>query len=139
MAEPYTYHDDGGDDLEPEHMEEVCRYYLDLGPKQVEHVTQLLGPSACGNFDVLWEKSDVTEEIPIAVAWLPRGELEGFELWQALALAYWNIRKEGELWDNCDCVEVIENADGLVDSDAFRAVLAAVWAPEEGEDASGPV
>ena len=132
MTEPFTYHDDGGDELEPERMEEVCRYYLDLGPKQVEHVTQLLGPSSCGGYDVLWEKSDVTEEIPIAVAWLPRGELEGFELWQALALAYWSIRKEGELWDGYDCVEVIDAPDGLVDAEAFKAVLAAVW-PDEGD------
>jgi hypothetical protein len=127
MAEPFTYHDDGGDDLEPAEREVVCRYYLDAGPQHTEFVTQFLGPSECGKFDVLWEESDLTEEIPIAVAWLPRGQLTGFELWQALALAFWNMKKEGEYWENADCIEVIDRQDTLVETDAFRAVLAAVW------------
>jgi hypothetical protein len=132
MAEPFTYHDDGGDDLEPAEREVVCRYYLDAGPGHTEFVTQFLGPSECGRFDVLWEESDLTEEVPVAVAWLPRGQLEGFALWQSLALAFWNIRKEGECWESAECVEVIDRPDTLVDTADFRAVLAAVW-PAAGE------
>lgn len=131
MAEPFTYHDDGGDELEPAGREVVCRYYLDAGPRNTEFVTQFLGPSECGNFDVLWEESDLTEEVTVAVAWLPRGQLEGFELWQALALAFWNVKKEGEYWENADCVEVIDRPDTLVESAAFRAVLAAVWPAQD--------
>ena len=56
MAEPFTYHDDGGDDIEPAEREVVCRYYLEAGPQNTEFVTQLLGPSECGKFDVLWEE-----------------------------------------------------------------------------------
>ena len=67
----------------------------------------------------------------MAVAWLPRGQLEGFELWQTLALAFWNIKKEGEYWDNCACVEIIDREDTLIPGDAFRAVLEAVW-PKDG-------
>jgi hypothetical protein len=131
MAEPFTYHDDGGDDLEPAEREVVCRYYLDAGPGHTEFVTQFLGPSECGKFDVLWEESDITEEVPVAVAWLPRGQLEGFELWQSLALAFWNIKKDGEYWENADCVEVIDRPDTLVETAAFRAVLAVVWPAAE--------
>ena len=43
MAEPFTYHDDGGDDLEPAEREVACRYYLDAGPQHTEFVTQFLG------------------------------------------------------------------------------------------------
>jgi hypothetical protein len=75
----------------------------------------------------------MTEEIPVAVAWLPRGQLTGFELWQTLALAFWNMKKEGEYWDNADCVEVIDRPDTLVETDAFRAVLAAVWPAQDPE------
>ncbi len=134
MADPFTYHDDGGEELEPAEREVVCRYYLEAGPKHTEFVTQFLGPSECRKFDVLWEESDMTEEVAVAVAWLPRGQLEGFELWQALALAFWNIKKEGEYWDNHDCVEVIDREDTLIPTEAFRAVLTAVWAPESQED-----
>ena len=91
MAEPFTYHDDGGEDLEPAAREVACRYFLDAGPQHTEFVTQFLGPSECGKFDVLWEESDWTEDVTVAVAWMPRGKLHGFELWQALALAFWNI------------------------------------------------
>ena len=131
MAEPFTYHDAGGDDLEPAAREVACRYFLDAGPQHTEFVTQFLGPSECGMFDVLWEESDMTEEVAVAVAWLPRGQLEGFELWQTLALAFWNIKKEGEYWDNCACVEIIDREDTLIPGDAFRAVLEAVW-PKDG-------
>ncbi len=55
MAEPFTYHDDGGEDLEPAVREVACRYFLDAGPQHTEFVTQFLGPSECGKFDVLWE------------------------------------------------------------------------------------
>ena len=127
MAEPFTYHDDGGDDLEPAEREVVCRYYLDAGPQHTEFVTQFLGPSECGKFDVVWEGPDLTEEVTVAVAWLPRGQLTGFELWQALALAFWYVKKEGEYWDNADCIEVIDRPDTLIETDAFRAVLKAVW------------
>lgn len=96
MAEPFTYHDDGGEDLEPAVREVACRYFLDAGPQHTEFVTQFLGPSECGKFDVLWEESDWTEDVTVAVAWMPRGKLQGFELWQALALAFWNVKKEGE-------------------------------------------
>jgi len=133
MAEPFTYHDDGGDDLEPAEREVVCRYYLDAGPGHTEFVTQFLGPSECGKFDVLWEESDITEEVPVAVAWLPRGKLDGFELWQALALAFWNIKKDGEYWESADCIEVIDRPDTLVETAAFRAVLAAVWPAQDSE------
>ncbi len=133
MAEPFTYHDDGGDDLEPAEREVVCRYYLEAGPQSTEFVTQFLGPSECGKFDVLWEESDLTEEVTVAVAWLPRGQLAGFALWQALALAFWNMKKEGEYWENADCVEVIDRPDTLVETDAFRAVLAVVWPPADPE------
>ena len=44
MAEPFTYHDDGGDDLEPAAREVVCRYYLEAGTQHTEFVTQFLGP-----------------------------------------------------------------------------------------------
>ena len=127
MAEPFTYHDEGGDDLEPAEREVACRYYLDAGPRHTEFVTQFLGPSECGRFDVLWEESDMTEEVPVAVAWLPRGQLAGFELWQALALAFWNMKKEGECWEDAGCVEVIDRSDTAVEAEAFRAVLKAVW------------
>ena len=73
----------------------ACRYYLDAGPQHTEFVTQFLGPSECGKFDVLWEESDMTEEVTVAVAWLPRGQLQGFELWQALALAWGVALPEG--------------------------------------------
>jgi hypothetical protein len=132
MAEPLTYHDDGGDDLEPAAREVVCRYYLDAGPGHTEFVTQFLGPSECGEFDVLWEESDLTEDVAVAVAWLPRGQLEGFELWQALALAYWNIKKEGEYWADAQCVEIIDRPDTMVEAVAFRAVLKAVWPSASG-------
>ena len=131
MAEPLTYHDDGGDDLEPAEREVVCRYYLEAGPQHTEFVTQFLGPSECGKFDVLWEEYDLTEEVTVAVAWLPRGQLTGFELWQTLALAFWNMKKEGEYWENADCIEVIDRPDTLVETTAFRAVLAAVWPPSD--------
>ena len=111
----------------------ACRYYLDAGPQHTEFVTQFLGPSECGKFDVLWEESDMTEEVTVAVAWLPRGQLEGFELWQALALAFWNVKKEGEYWESADCVEVIDRPDTLVETAAFRAVLAAVWPADEAK------
>ena len=61
------------------------------------------------------------------MAWLPRGQLTGFALWQALALAFWNVKKEGEYWADAGCVEVIDRPDTLVEAAAFRAVLAAVW------------
>ena len=70
MAEPFTYHDDGGDDLEPAEREVACRYFLDAGPQHTEFVTQFLGPSECGKFDVLWEESDWTEDVTVAVAWM---------------------------------------------------------------------
>ena len=133
MAEPFTYHDEGGDDLEPAEREVACRYYLDAGPRHTEFVTQFLGPSEGGRLDVLWEESDMTEEVPVAVAWLPRGQLEGFALWQALALAFWNVKKEGECWESAGCVEVIDRPDTLVDAAAFRAVLAAVWPAADSE------
>jgi len=72
MAEPFTYHDDGGDDLEPAEREVVCRYYLEAGPQHTEFVT-----------------------------------------------------------DNADCVEVIDRPDTLVETAAFRAVLAAVWPAQD--------
>lgn len=134
MAEPFTYHDEGGDDLEPAEREVACRYYLDAGPHHTEFVTQFLGPSGCGKFDVLWEESDWTEEVTVAVAWLPRGQLQGFGLWQALALAFWNMKKEGEHWESADCIEVIDRPDTLVDAEAFRAVLAAVWPEDAGDE-----
>ena len=56
--------------------------FLDAGPQHTEFVTQFLGPSECGKFDVLWEESDWTEDVTVAVAWIPRGKLQGFELWQ---------------------------------------------------------
>ena len=133
MAEPFTYHDDGGDDLEPAEREVACRYFLDAGPQHTEFVTQFLGPSECGKVDVLGEESDWTEDVTVAVAWMPRGKLHGFELWQALALAFWNVKKEGEYWENAGCIEIIDRPDTLVDADAFRAVLAAVWA-KDAED-----
>jgi hypothetical protein len=97
MAEPFTYHDDGGEDLEPAAREVACRYFLDAGPQHTEFVTQFLGPSECGKFDVLWEESDWTEDVTVAVAWMPRGKLHGFELWQALALAFWNVRRKASI------------------------------------------
>ncbi len=133
MAEPFTYHDDGGEDLEPSAREVACRYFLDAGPQHTEFVTQFLGPSECGKFDVLWEESDWTEDVTVAVAWLPRGQLAGFALWQALALAFWNVKKEGEHWESAGCIEIIERPDTLVEADAFRAVLATVW-PEDLTD-----
>ena len=68
MTEPFTYHDDGGDDLEPAEREVVCRYYLETGPRHTEFVTQFLGPSECGKFDVLWEESD------LAHFWRPQAD-----------------------------------------------------------------
>ena len=133
MAETFTYHDDGGEDLEPAVREVACRYFLDAGPQHTEFVTQFLGPSECGKFDVLWEESDWTEDVTVAVAWLPRGQLAGFALWQALALAFWNVKKEGEHWESAGCIEIIERPDTLVEADAFRAVLATVW-PEDLTD-----
>jgi hypothetical protein len=50
-----------------------------------------------------------------------------------LALAFWNMKKEGEYWENADCVEVIDRPDTLVETDAFRAVLAAVWPAQDSE------
>ncbi len=134
MAEPFTYHDDGGEDLEPAVREVACRYVLDAGPQHTEFVTHFLGPSECGKFDGLWEESDWTEDVTVAVAWMPRGKLQGFELWQALSLAFWNVKKEGEYWENADCIEIIDRPDTLVDADAFRAVLAAVWANDSADE-----
>lgn len=131
MVEPCTYHDDGGEELEPAEREVVGRYYLDAGPQHTEFVTQFLGPSDCGKFDVLWEESDWTEDVTVAVAWLPRGHLKGFELWQALSLAFWSAKKEGEFWESADCIEIIERTDTLVDVAAFQAILAVVWPPAE--------
>jgi hypothetical protein len=37
------------------------------------------------------------------------------------------MKKEGEYWENADCIEVIDRQDTLVETAAFRAVLAAVW------------
>jgi hypothetical protein len=65
---------------------------------------------------------------------MPRGKLQGFELWQALSLAFWNVKKEGEYWENADCIEIIDRPDTLVDADAFRAVLAAVWAKDSDDE-----
>lgn len=129
MAAPFTYHDDGGEELEPAAREVVCRYALTAGSQATEFVTQFLGPSECGKFDVLWEESEGTEDVAVAVAWLPRGQLTGFALWQALALAFWGARKEGEFWDNADCIEIIERADTAIEAEAFQAILAAVWPP----------
>ena len=134
MADPFTYHDDGGEDLEPAAREVACRYFLDAGPQHTEFVTQFLGPSECGKVDVLWEESDWTDDVTVAVAWMPRGKLHGFELWQALALAFWNIKKEGEYWEDAGCIEIIDRPDTLVDADAFRAVLTAVWAKEADDE-----
>ena len=133
MVDPFTYLD-GGEDLEPAAREVACRYFLDAGPQHTEFVTQFLGPCECGKFDVLWEESDWTEDVTVAVAWMPRGKLQGFELWQALALAFWNVKKEGEYWESADCIEIIDRPDTLVDADAFRAVLAAVWAKDSEDE-----
>ncbi len=133
MVEPCTYHDDGGDELEPESKQLVCQYYLEAGIENTEFTSQYIGPSVCGGFDVLWEESDLTEEIPVAVAWLPRAQMDGFELWQALALAYWNVKKVGEMWDNYECIEIVDNPAAVIEVEAFRAVLAAVWPADESD------
>jgi hypothetical protein len=49
-------------------------------------------------------------------------------------LAFWNVKKEGEYWENADCIEIIDRPDALVDADAFRAVLAAVWANDSADE-----
>ncbi len=119
-----TYIDsDAGVDLLPMRTRLVFTAHLGHSPGLSEIVEYRLGPSDCGQYDVLWCSSDWCDEVQTtAVAWLPRHQIKGKALPSALLRALF----KAEMAQNKSAVpqfdEVLESRRGLLSSREVREI-----------------
>jgi hypothetical protein len=74
-----------GADIAPSRTKLLFSAWIDHGPGSSEKAEYRIGPSQCGQFDVLWISSDFDDgESRNAAAWVPRHSMKGKALQMAL-------------------------------------------------------
>ena len=133
MRKPTTYVDANASDLAPVRTRLVFGAGLSHGPGFNEYVEYRIGRSACGQFDVLWQKTDWVDEEPRleAVAWLQRGTLKGKKLSLALLEAVLEAEKRDYNPDGPNFSEVHENQKGILKGNEVWALVDEVFKDSE--------
>lgn len=111
MKEPKisTYLDSqDGVDLAPTRTRLLFAAWIHHGPGFPEKVEYRVGPSKCGQFDVLWLKSDWDDANPVtAAAWTPCYQMKGKPLYLAHLAALFAADKRQTSADGPNFNEVI--------------------------------
>jgi hypothetical protein len=125
----YTYADSqDGVDLSPARTRLLFAAWIHHGPGFPEKVEYRVGPSKCGQFDVLWIKSDWDDENPVsAAAWMPRCQMKGKPLHLALLAALFAVEKNHESADGPNFNEVISSGSSLLSANDVRMVASNVF------------
>ena len=115
--------------LEPVRTRLVFAARLSHGPGFDEMLEFRVGRSACGHFDVLWQKADwVVEERQLnAVAWLPRNTLKGKRLSLALLKAVLEAEKQRYNAAAPNFSEVVGGRKSLLDANEVWSVVDQVF------------
>lgn len=125
--------DPDGVDLIPSRTRLLFRAYLGHGPGHSEQLCMFIGPTRCGRFDALWLSTDWSNSKKQAVAWLPRREMTGADLWQTLLEAYWRAEKEENEADQANYDEIIPDAKAMAAPSDVKALGAIIW-PDRQDD-----
>jgi hypothetical protein len=128
-----TYADSqDGVDLSPARTRLLFAAWIHHGPGFPEKVEYRSGPSKCGQFDVLWIKSDWDDGNPIiAAAWIPRHQMKGRPLHLALLAALFAVEKNHESADGPNFNEVISSGSSLLSASEVRMVAHKVFGESE--------
>jgi hypothetical protein len=112
----YTYADSqDGVDLSPARTRSLFAAWIHHGPGFPEKVEYRVGPSKCGQFDVLWIKSDWDEENPLtAAAWMLRHQFKGKSQHLALLKALFAAEKNDSSADGPNFNEVVGGRSALL-------------------------
>jgi hypothetical protein len=124
-----TYADSqDGVDLVPARTRLLFAAWIHHGPGFPEKVEYRVGPSKCGQFDVLWIKSDWNDENPmIAAAWIPRRQMKGKSRHLALLAALFAAEKNHESADGPNFNEVISSDSSLLSGSEVHAIARNVF------------
>jgi len=128
-AKIFTYADSqDGVDLSPARTRLLFAAWIHHGPGFPEKVEYRVGPSKCGQFDVLWIKSDWDDENPmIAAAWMPRHQMKGKPLHLALLAALFAAEKKQTSADGPNFNEVISSGTPILSSAEVRMVASNIF------------
>jgi hypothetical protein len=128
-----TYADSqDGVELVPARTRLIFAAWIHHGPGFPEKVEYRVGPSKCGQFDVLWIKSDWDDENPmIAAAWMPRHQMRGKPLYLALLAALFAAEKNDISADGPNFNEVIGSGNSLLSSEEVRALARNIFSESE--------
>jgi len=128
-----TYADSqDGVDLVPARVRLLFAARINHGPGFPEKVEYRVGPSKCGQFDVLWIKSDWDDENPVtAAAWTPRYQMKGKSLHFALLAALFTAEKKQTSADRPNFNEVISSDSSLLSASEVRTVAHKVFGESE--------
>jgi hypothetical protein len=113
-----TYADSqDGVDLPPARTRLLFAAWIHHGPGFPEKVEYRVGPSKCGQFDVLWLKSDWDDENPLtAAAWIPRRHMRGKPLHLHLLQSLFRAQKTRESANGPNFNEIASATTGLLTS-----------------------
>jgi hypothetical protein len=128
-AKIFTYADSqDGVDLSPARTRLLFAAWIHHGPGFPEKVEYRVGPSKCGQFDVLWLKSDWDDENPVtAAAWTPRYQMKGKPLYLALLAALFAAEKKQTSADGPNFNEVISSGTPILASAEVRTVASNIF------------
>jgi hypothetical protein len=106
-----------GSDLVPARTRLLFAAWIHHGPGFPEKVEYRVGPSKCGQFDVLWLKSEWDDGNPVtAAAWTPRYQMKGKPLYLALLAALFAADKRQNSADGPNFNEVVGGRSALLSS-----------------------
>lgn len=112
-----TYHSNDGVDLVPARTRLLFAAWIHHGPGFPEKVEYQIGPSKCGQFDVLWIKGDWDPENPTsAAAWIPRQQMHGKPLHLHLLQSLFSAQKTRESANGPNFSEVAVASKSLLSS-----------------------
>jgi hypothetical protein len=106
-----------GSDLEPSRTRLLFSAWIDHGPGASEKAEYRIGPSQCGQFDVLWISSDFDDgESRNAAAWTPRHQMKGKALWLALLKSLFTAERASLELEQPNFSEVAKSQRSLLSS-----------------------
>lgn len=124
-----TYLDSNiGSDVLPSRTRLLFSAWIDHGPGSSEKVEYRVGPSKCGNFEVLWISSDFDDgETCNAAAWMPRHQMKGKALQLALLEGLFAAEKAEHDLDEPNFSEIEPSPKSALSSSEVRQVVTKIF------------
>ena len=123
-----TYIDSSeGVDLSPsDNLVLLFKAWLDHGPGHSEELIFSVGASDCERYDVLWLKTDWSEDLS-AISWCKQGVHTGKLLFKTLLKAYWEAEKESNDWDEPNYSELTSETTAVLSQKEIEGLAKEIW------------